>query len=388
MPKDDEVNMTQKNALAKIQCELKEAIDIAKCKKCGCMKQALEDLKQTLPSLHTKTSVKLSATVDDFLKQLQQTEYSCLGCKHCYGAEVTNVFVETFPQAAKPFTQSCSIETNKETLTPIVGEYFVVCDKPDCPVAVSTLASVELAEEIANAKPKGLCVVGKTETENIGIDKIIKNSIANPDIRFLVIAGKEPEGHRSGATLFALSKNGVDQHMRVVNSPAVHPILANVSLEEVDAFRKQIEMVNLVGCEDVSTICDKVVELASTKKHTCTCHECSAPSTPTATITAPIIHAKKRMKTEIDKAGYFVIVPKAPDKIIVEHYSNVNKLQRTIEGKDASSIYSTIVENDWVTQLSHAAYLGNELAKAELSLKLGYRYVQDQAQQEPKPCPH
>ncbi len=380
MPNYDEVNMTQKKSLTKIQSDLQDAMALAKCKKCGCMKQALEDLKQTLPSLHTKTSVNLLATVDDFLKQLQQTEYSCLGCKYCYGAEVTNAFNETFPQAAKPFTQSCNLESNQETWPPIVGEYSMVCDKPDCPVAVSTLASLELAEEIAIAKPKGLCIVGKTETENIGIDKIVKNTITNPNIRFLIIAGKEPEGHRSGATLIALSKNGVDQNMRVIDSPAIHPILANVSLNEVEAFRKQVKMVNLIGCEGISTICEKVVELASIKKKTCTCQECSSPARATEMITSPIIQAKKSLKTKIDKAGYFVIIAKAPDKIIVEHYSNANKLQRTIEGKDASSIYSTIVDNGWITQLSHAAYLGNELAKAELSLKLNYRYLQDQNQ--------
>jgi tetrahydromethanopterin S-methyltransferase subunit A len=36
-------------------------------------------------------------------------------------------------------------------------------------VAVSTLASVSLTEQLAAARPKELCIVGKTETENIGI---------------------------------------------------------------------------------------------------------------------------------------------------------------------------------------------------------------------------
>lgn len=66
-------------------------------------------------------------------------------------------------------------------------------------------------------------------------------------------------------------------------------------------------------------------------------------------------------------------------RIVVEHYSYDNKLLRTIEGRDARSIYWTAISNGWVTQLSHAAYLGRELAKAELSIKLGFRYVQDGA---------
>ncbi len=82
----------------------------------------------------------------------------------------------------------------------------------------------------------------------------------------------------------------------------------------------------------------------------------------------------------MDKAGYFVIVP-LPDKqlIIAEHYAYDDTLLRTIEGKNARAVYMTIVSNGWVSELSHAAYLGKELAKAELSLQHGFKYVQDGA---------
>jgi len=42
-------------------------------------------------------------------------------------------------------------------------------------------------------------------------------------------------------------------------------------------------------------------------------------------------------------------------------------------------IYWTIIENGWVCEMSHAAYLGKELTKAEMSMKLGFKYVQDKA---------
>jgi tetrahydromethanopterin S-methyltransferase subunit A len=81
---------------------------------------------------------------------------------------------------------------------------------------------------------------------------------------------------------------------------------------------------------------------------------------------------------KMDKAGYFVIIPSVGKKIImVEHYSYDNRRLHTVEGKDAQSICSIIIKNKWVTDLSHAAYLGRELAKAEISLKQGVRYVQD-----------
>ncbi|MCL4511175.1 MAG: DUF4346 domain-containing protein [Bacteroidetes bacterium] len=95
---------------------------------------------------------------------------------------------------------------------------------------------------------------------------------------------------------------------------------------------------------------------------------------------APVVQAKEPSRIQMDKAGYFVILP-LPEKVIisVEHYSYDDRLMRTIEGKDARSLYWMIIENDWVTQLSHAAYLGRELAKAELSIKRGFKYIQDGA---------
>ncbi len=82
----------------------------------------------------------------------------------------------------------------------------------------------------------------------------------------------------------------------------------------------------------------------------------------------------------MDKAGYFVIVP-LPDKgvITVEHYAYDDTLLRTIEGGTARALYRKLIEEGWVTELSHAAYIGRELTKAELSHEYGFRYLQDGA---------
>ena len=65
--------------------------------------------------------------------------------------------------------------------------------------------------------------------------------------------------------------------------------------------------------------------------------------------------------------------------LLVEHYSYKEKFLRIIEGPDARSIYLTIVRNGWVSRLDHAAYLGKELTKAELSVRHGFAYQQDGA---------
>ena len=82
----------------------------------------------------------------------------------------------------------------------------------------------------------------------------------------------------------------------------------------------------------------------------------------------------------MDRAGYFVVIPQADKGLIsVEHYAYDNVLLHIIEGETARAIYTAVLNAGWLTELSHAAYLGKELAKAELALTHGLKYVQDGA---------
>jgi dihydropteroate synthase len=49
-----------------------------------------------------------------------------------------------------------------------------------------------------------------------------------------------------------------------------------------------------------------------------------------------------------------------------------------VKGTKAVDIYQTIIRNKLITKLDHAAYLGNELQKAEIALKLDRSYQQDE----------
>ena len=57
-----------------------------------------------------------------------------------------------------------------------MGEY-VILDK-SAPVAVSTLASVALVDTLAQGTPHGLAIVGKTETENIGVNRTNERKVS------------------------------------------------------------------------------------------------------------------------------------------------------------------------------------------------------------------
>lgn len=79
-----------------------------------------------------------------------------------------------------------------------------------------------------------------------------------------------------------------------------------------------------------------------------------------------------------DPKGYFLIRISPEKQEIGVRYCNYEKEPlKDIYGTDAESIVQTLVREGFVSTLQHAAYLGHELQKAEVALKLGLTYVQD-----------
>ena len=353
------------------------------------MHTTLNNLTSSLPLIIKESGAKdLLQSVKAWMKELEPMEYPCFKCKYCIPPEAMSILTAKYSAMASSSLSSCEFEVSKNTWPPVAGEYTVLDKK--APVAVSTLASNKLSDDLAKLKPEGLCITGKTETENIGIDKIVKNVVTNPAINFLIVAGREPEGHKSGETLLALWENGVDKDMRVIGSKGRRPVLKNVSRADVEVFRKQVLIDNMVGCKDVKKLVKRVKELSEkalsvVSSSGCGCHECH--DEPVITKAEPCcepavqkIKAVKPKTIKLDKAGYFVIIPSKETGIItVEHYSYDNKLLRIIEGKNSRDVYFTLINNKWITDMAHAAYMGKELGKAELSIKRKFKFVQDGA---------
>jgi tetrahydromethanopterin S-methyltransferase subunit A len=358
-----------------IRSELAAGIALTKCQQCGCMQETLDAVASCLTTEHTDEGQALALDVIAWRQQMQPIRYACLGCAYCYPAVAQNAFATAFPSLSPLPSLQCDFEVRAVEWPPVVGEYEVL--DTTASVAISTLASVTLVQEIAKRQPRGLALIGKTETENIGVDKIIKNCITNPTLRYLILAGKDAPGHRSGSTLLALALHGIDNTGRVIGSQGKRPILRNVSASEITAFRAQVQVIDMIGCESSEELCAAVEAFAQQ----CSCQREVEPSTPQGLPTVPGIYASESSHAvKLDKAGYFVIVPlRAKGSITVEHYAYDNTLLRTIEGTTARAICATLLGNGWVTELSHAAYLGRELAKAELSLSSDLTYVQDGA---------
>ena len=240
--------------------EIHTAIVLTKCQQCGCMRETLDQIDLALSQLPAAEVEIFRSSLPHWLKEMKAIQYTCLGCEHCYAGSAQNAFSAAFPQAAGFFGLSCEIQVNASVWPPVAGEYQVV--NPDAPVAVATLASLDLPKQLAEHRPEGLAIAGKLETENIGIDKLIKNIIANPHIRYLIVVGVESAGHQSGQALLALAENGIDLTGRIGGAHGKRPILRNISAEEIETFRHQVQVVERIGCESVEEISALIQELA------------------------------------------------------------------------------------------------------------------------------
>ena len=87
----------------------------------------------------------------------------------------------------------------------------------------------------------------------------------------------------------------------------------------------------------------------------------------------------------MDPKGYFLIAVDKNKKIIRVGYciftrlgnSPTNDMVAEITGKTAIEIVNTLIREKFISTLQHAADMGIELHKAELSLKYGFDYIQD-----------
>jgi len=349
--------------------QLAEAVAAPKCHKCGCLHKTVEALSGTEAGKNELAPILAEARSVFVPKQ-----YDCLGCPVCYPAIAANAFVEAYPDVGAGLDLCPTEEPNeRQGWPPLPGDFYVV--RYAAPVAVCTLNSEPLAARLANRKPEGLAIVGTMHTENLGIERVIKNVLANPHIRFLLLCGEDTEqavGHLPGQSLECLFRNGLDDRGRIKGARGRRPVLKNVSRDEVRAFLDQVELVSLIGEQD-EEILIKRIDAISERNPGTYAHGFVETSVKRIQATDPT-------RLTLDKAGYFVIYPERRTKIlVVEHYTNQGVLDCMIEGNSTGALYTEAIERNLVTRLDHAAYLGRELARAEQSLLQEAPFVQDAA---------
>jgi tetrahydromethanopterin S-methyltransferase subunit A len=264
---------------------------------------------------------------------------------------------------------------------PIIDGSYRVGD-PAAPVAVCALTSDELLAPLASLP--GVAIAGSVQTANLGIERIILNVIANPAIRFLLVCGKESRLFRQGQSLSALMENEVDEARRIIGAQGYEPILRTITPQQIAAFRRQVELVDWTGERDLETLRERISSLVARTPGRFEGLEQEEGALLTGTIPqstfTPIKPGGQRAPLTYDPKGYFVMtLDRSMGQIILRHYLPDHTPASEMRGRTAESMLLGLIREGLVSQLSHAGYLGGELAKAEAALRLGtgVRYEQD-----------
>lgn len=207
----------------------------------------------------------------------------CMGCGACVGICPENVFEINESEGRRTSRvvnenncfscRACEVRCPENAIKVETPELLKVQPPPDYPpeegrylrgndlspvavVAILDTYDFKIPSELTNivqaALESGAALAGTLQTENIGIEKMITNIVANPNIRYLVVCWRESHGHLTADTLVNLVENGVkdDRKRTIKGARAPTPYLPNISLASIERFRKQITLVNLLSEED------------------------------------------------------------------------------------------------------------------------------------------
>ena len=354
-------------SVARIATELAAATSAKKCHACGCFQDAVHALQAT------DLASPLARSLSDASSVFVERRYDCLGCEICWPANALNHAADVIDL---PAGAGCPTETPRPTdgWPTLPGAYQVL--RFTAPVALCTLHSQGLVENVARVIPEGLSIVGSLQTENLGIERVVTNVVSNPNLRFLVLCGEDTAGavgHFPGQSLLALARNGTDRRGRIQGAKGKRPWSKNLDRAVLDHFRKHVEVIDAIGVRDVSQIARCVDECAERDPG-------PATHTPHVGHRVPVLRAKGPDGLVLDPAGYLVVTPdRRRDLIAVEHYGNDGVLRTVVEGTHAEELVATLLREKLVTRLDHAAYLGRELTRAEIALREHKPYIQYRA---------
>jgi tetrahydromethanopterin S-methyltransferase subunit A len=223
---------------------------------------------------------------------------------------------------------------------PLVKGDFHSGDANSC-VAVVTFGSHLDEEGICGA---GAAMCGSCKTENLGLEKVIANYIANPNIRFMLGCGTEVKGHLAGQTMMALHKGGIKEG-RVVGAEGAIPFIENLNDAAIKRFQEQIEVVNIMESEDLNAIKAKINELKARD--------------PGAFAADPIVVEVKEAGA-IEEAGGEVAPISGEIAIITARMKVIERMVTDIGYRDkfASGVYAGKIEGLMIGLIVSFALLG------------------------------
>lgn len=273
-----------------------------------------------------------------------------------------------------------SLLTKNETNTwPVTSGSYLIGEKEGA-IAVCTLTSPELMQPLSDIK--GVAITGRLVTVNLGIEKIILNVISNPNIRFLLLCGKESPVFHTAQGVESLFKNGVDSDKRIIGAEGHYPVLKNISSNQIEIFRKQCELIDKTEEKNIEVL-QKIIMGLDKMKFQTPLDEGKGMSERGVNhfqenSFKKLLPGGRRKPIAYDPNGFFIItIDRTVGEIVVKHYLPDNTPRYEMRGKRAESIIRGLIREKLISQMSHAGYLGVELGKAETALRLNLPYEQD-----------
>ena len=224
---------------------------------------------------------------------------------------------------------------------PLVKGDFHSGDANSC-VAVITMGSHLDEQGICDA---GAAMCGSCKTENLGLEKVIANYIANPNIRFMILCGTEVKGHLSGQSMVALHKGGVKDG-RIVGAEGAIPFIENLNDAAIKRFQEQITVVNIMETEDLAAIKAKINELKA--------------KDPGAFAADPIVVEVKEAAGGAEEAGGEVQPISGEMAIITARIKIIEKMVTNIGYRDkfAAGVYAGKIEGLMIGLIISFALIG------------------------------
>jgi tetrahydromethanopterin S-methyltransferase subunit A len=244
-------------------------------------------------------------------------------------------------------------------------------------VAVCTLSSTALIDQIS---PEYSAIIGRIYTPNLGVEKMIRNVVSNPRLRYLVLCGKDSPVFKVSEALLMLKAHSLDEQGHIIGAAGSLAELTNLPRQTVETFRQQVELVDYTGELNPNRLNQAVRELFERRTPAYQSPaETQLPPVPYPGGETPLeLQAQRRTWLELDPLGYFVVnLDRAKNEIVLERYTTEMKLTHLIRGRAADVVYLTAIREKLLSQYEHAAYLGAELAKAETALYNKIPYEQD-----------
>jgi tetrahydromethanopterin S-methyltransferase subunit A len=143
-----------------------------------------------------------------------------------------------------------------KVLLPIRHEYYLGAGKA---LAICTLSSIDLLQTIDKSDLiNRILIAGRLLSENKGIDAIIDFTVKHPNLKRMIVCGKEVRGHRAGQALLALASNGMDSSGRIIGAVGPNAIVT-LPQQDVDIFRHQVKINDMIGTVDIGKIAQALV---------------------------------------------------------------------------------------------------------------------------------